>query len=600
MTDPRARAWACVAQGLFLAVALVWLQYQRLILIAGLDELSWARAFTLMAPEAGFALLFEACWLAVATRADRLWRWGFANSHLALYLLALLDHQSFVIAGARSSSELWVYVLDNAELLDALVVELMTVRFVLMLAAVPLWMLLAALLASRPLFAPPPRAALPAALVGLALPWGIWLGGGRAPLEVTSTFVDATLLFPRVRYAAERLRPELAEPIYEAPSISPPVRRPNVLVLILESTRYDRFRDTDTFRSLDDGGVSFERSYSSVIHTSKAVVGLLCGMYPRLAMPISEAQPGGLPLRCLPELLGEHGYRSLWIQAAMAEFEQRRGLVENLGFNQGVYGEELLEGGSWSETGYFGVDEYAMVEPLMRWVGEDPGTPWLLSVLTVTTHHPFQVPDEPKPASRDEELEAYTEALQYVDDFTATLLAELAKNGQLDDTLIVVVGDHGEAFGEHGRWYHNNVPYEETVRTPLVLLGPEDLIGPPRSDRGLRSHLDVLPTVLDVLDADWEGDLPGQTLLGPGHDRVLSACWLTSMCLAEVDANGRKTIFHYGYKPTEIFDLERDPDERENLAGELDADALRAEEDRLIAVQVSVEQLYAGAPRPGD
>lgn len=597
MDGLRARAWACVAQGLFLAIALVWLQYQRLILVAGLDGLSWGRAFALMAPEAGFALLFEAAWLAVAgsTRpwADRLFRWGFVNSHLALYLLALLDHQSFVIAGARSSSELWVYVLDNAELLDALVVELMTARFVLTLAAVPIWMLLAALLASRPLLAPHPKRALPAALVGLALPWGIWLGGGGAPLEVTSTFVDATLLFPRVRYAADRLRPELAEPLYTAPTVDALGRRPNVLVLILESTRHDRFRDTETFRALDDGGVAFDRAYSSVIHTSKAVVGLLCGMYPRLAMPISEAQPGGLPLRCLPELLGEHGYRSLWIQAALAEFEQRRGLVDNLGFDQGIYGEELLETGTWAETGYFGVDEHAMVQPLVRWLGEDPSTPWLLSVLTVTTHHPFHVPNQAKPTGRGEEPAAYTEALEYVDAFTGQLLAELARVGALDDTLIVVVGDHGEAFGEHGRWYHNNVPYEETVRTPLVVLGPEELVGPPRRDSGLRTHLDVLPTVLDVLDADWDGQLPGKTLLGPGHERVLSACWLTSYCLAEVTDAGRKTIFHYGYKETEVFDLVADPEERENLAGQLSPDELRAEEDRLIATQVSVEQLYA-------
>ncbi|MCP4804529.1 MAG: hypothetical protein GY884_04200, partial [Proteobacteria bacterium] len=149
MTELRTRAWACVAQGLFLAIALVGLQYQRLILVAGLDGLSWGRAFALMAPEAGFVLLFEAGWLAVAgaapTRpwAERLYRWGFVNSHLAVYLLALVDHQSFVIAGARSSSELWVYVLDNAELLDALVLELLTARFVLLLAGVPLWMLFA-------------------------------------------------------------------------------------------------------------------------------------------------------------------------------------------------------------------------------------------------------------------------------------------------------------------------------------------------------------------------------------------------------------------------------------------------------------------------
>ncbi len=592
------RAWACAAHGLFLAVALVWLQYQRLILVAGLDELTWPTAIGLMVPEAGVALVFEAAWLAIAGAAvqrrwaDRSWRWGFANSHLALYLLALVDHQSFVIAGARSTSELWVYVLANVELLDALVVELMTARFVLMLAAVPLWLLLASLVATRPLLSLSTRLAAPAALAGLLLPWAVWLGGGRAPLAVTSTFVDAVLLFPRVRYAADRLRPELAEPIYDAPVVEALGRRPNVLVFVLESTRYDRFREHATLRALDDSGVSFDRAYASVIHTSKAVVGLMCGMYPRLAMPISEAQPGGLPLRCLPHLLGDQGYRSLWIQSALGSFEQRPGLVENLGFDHGVYGEDLLQDGDWAETGYFGVDENALIDPLLRWLDEAPERPFFVSLLTVSTHHPFQSPGEEPPASRAEEPAAYDQALAHVDAFVATTLAALAGQGLLDDTLVVLVGDHGEGFGEHGRWYHNNVPYEEAVHTPLVLLGSEDLIGPPRRDEGLRSHLDLLPTVLDLAEADWRGTVPGRSLLGPGHARVLSACWLTSYCLAEVDDAGRKTIFHYGYKPTEVFDLREDPDERNNLASTLTPEEIRSAEDRLIAVQVSVEQTF--------
>jgi hypothetical protein len=612
MESLRRRCWAVVVHGAFLAAAVIWLQRRRLALAA--PEAGALEAISLAGAEVGVVLLFEALWLGTAglvrgkwTR--RLWTLGLLNGHLLFYLAALLDNRGFEVAGSRSSGELMSYLVDNAEMLGALMFQLLSLPFLVTLAAAPLWMLLAAVIGERTLpWAPRPRAAAGAALLGLALPWGALAAGGFTPLKGASLFADAALGFHGVRYTRARVAEARAridagaaeQGYYQAPTLrGPPERQPNVLVLILESTRADRFPWVDApedaarapnLAALAAQSVAFTDTYAGVTHTSKALVSLLCGVHPRLNMAITEAAPGGLPARCLPQLLGEAGWRSLFVQPALGAFEDRPGLIANMGFERGLYKEDLdaLAPGAFEHTGYFGLDEYAALEPALGWLEEGEG-PWLLALLTASTHHPFQAPGRPSPRDPEDEEPSYLEALAYVDGFIGELMGRLEAGGYLEDTLIVVVGDHGEAFGEHGRRYHNIVPYQEGVRVPLLLSGPG--VGPPRVDGALRSQVDLLPTVLALVGQEWEGALPGRSLLGEGRAEALSSCWLTDYCLALVQGD-RKTIYHYGYHPTQVFDLAADPGETVDLAPGMTSSAVQALEDRALGLQASISAIY--------
>src|SRR5690606_19234484 len=94
--------------------------------------------------------------------------------------------------------------------------------------------------------------------------------------------------------------------------------------------------------------------------------------------------------------------------------------------------------------------------------------------------------------------------VRYVDAFVGRLLEQYRQLHRLDDTIVVVVGDHGEAFGEHRRWQHDAVPWDEVARVPLLVYVPGRTWDRPVVREGV-NHLDIVPTVLDLAGFRLQG-----------------------------------------------------------------------------------------------
>jgi arylsulfatase A-like enzyme len=240
------------------------------------------------------------------------------------------------------------------------------------------------------------------------------------------------------------------------------------------------------------------------------------------------------------------------------------------------------------------MDEMAMLDPAIEWaVGGGP-EPFFLTLLTVTPHHPYEVAGEPWDGAN---YSQYLRAVRHQDGFVGALYQGLAEAGALDDTVVVLVGDHGEAFGEHQALQHDAVPYDEVVRVPMLMLGPERRIGPPRRVDGLRQHFDLLPTLLELAGAEWKGVVPGRSLLSSeGHPRVFSFCWYPNFCAAMREGE-EKFVYHFGRLPTEVFDLATDPGEEHDIAASVDPAKIAAAERRIVAMKLSTEAFYAQFPR---
>jgi arylsulfatase A-like enzyme len=237
------------------------------------------------------------------------------------------------------------------------------------------------------------------------------------------------------------------------------------------------------------------------------------------------------------------------------------------------------------------MDEFAMVDPAISWVKKHPEQPFLLTFLTVTTHHPYQTPsmkDWPQPG---EEFQGYLEAIEHLDNFASTVYQKLEEAQLTDNTLFIIVGDHGEAFGEHYRMQHDVVPYEEGIHVPLYMYNPQ-LLGKARQVKGLRHHIDILPTILEVLGMEWKGQLPGKSLLTTdGHPFVMSSCWYTNFCLA-LRTERWKFIYHYGRMMPEIFDLSADPNETRNLVSTVSSTTQDETWEKLLSLKVSIDHFY--------
>lgn len=359
----------------------------------------------------------------------------------------------------------------------------------------------------------------------------------------------------------------------------------NVLYIILESTRFDatsvylpELNTTPRLFDLTKHGAVVERVYVDMPHTSKALVSLLCGYAPRYSFEINENRVGGLPRPCLAHILSHLEFRTGFFQSATSTFENRGQLVENAGY-QTFMGQESYGHGKFEKVNYLATEDKVMVEPLFNWIDKESDRPFFATMLTGVTHHKYRTPGNfkrsnfylqfqdraPIPVSSIGNFRQYLNAVHYADEMLGELINGLKQRGILENTLVVVVGDHGQGFEEHGARYHNDVIYEEGIRVPLVLSNPK-LFQKTQWIEGLRKQIDIAPTILSMLNINYPFQLfEGQNLLkNSGYPRIYSTCWFERRCIAEI-RDYLKVIYHFDHKPMEVYNLKVDPLEQANL-----------------------------------
>ncbi|MCA9580241.1 MAG: sulfatase-like hydrolase/transferase, partial [Myxococcales bacterium] len=348
----------------------------------------------------------------------------------------------------------------------------------------------------------------------------------------------------------------------------------NLLFIVLESTRwsatglYTDLPTTPTLNGLAEHGIVPETIYVDLPHTSKALVSILCGYPGRWVQPIVESTPGGLDRPCLARILDHLGYSTGYFQSATGSYENRQQLVENMGYKFFRARESYDETG-FEATNYLGLEDKVITEPLLSWIDEQKEKPFFATVLTTTTHHDYGVPkDFPTQVFRagheSVRFNRYLNAVHYVDSFVGDVVDGLKKRGVLEDTLIVIVGDHGQGFYEHGRKGHNDVIHNEGIRVPALLSNPRLFEGPVRVP-GLRRQPDLAPTALGLMGITVPEWLVGKDRLATdGHDSVTTTCWYEEKCMSEI-RGGMKVVNHFAERPMEVFDLDNDPLEQEDL-----------------------------------
>src|SRR5262249_14541053 len=115
---------------------------------------------------------------------------------------------------------------------------------------------------------------------------------------------------------------------------------------------------------------------------------------------------------------------------------------------------------------------------------------------------------------------AYDAEVAYTDAMLGVLLTRLQTARALDRTLVVVTADHGESLGEHGETTHGLFAYDSTLSVPLIVSAPQMRAG--TVDTPV-SHVDLMPTVLDLVGVGPSAQVDGVSLLQPpSPDRVLS------------------------------------------------------------------------------
>jgi arylsulfatase A-like enzyme len=186
------------------------------------------------------------------------------------------------------------------------------------------------------------------------------------------------------------------------------------------------------------------------------------------------------------------------------------------------------------------------------------------------------------PAEIRRHIAEYYAMITHVDDAIARVLAALEQTGHAEDTIVVFSGDNGLALGRHGLMGKQNV-YDHSVRVPLLFSGP----GIPADERrtSFCYLADIFPTLCELSGIELPASVEGRSLVGamredaPGREEL----YLAYRGVQRAVRDERWKLVEYvvdGARTTQLFDLENDPWELDNLAGQ---SASAAEVERLRA-----------------
>ena len=162
----------------------------------------------------------------------------------------------------------------------------------------------------------------------------------------------------------------------------------------------------------------------------------------------------------------------------------------------------------------------------LRWLDGRPAGPFFSWIHYYDPHTPY---DPPSPFKEDFASNPYHGEIAYMDSCFAKVLERLREKGLLEKTLIVIVGDHGEAMGEREELGHGVFIYDVTMKVPLLFHAPRNLPKGLVVDSRVRL-IDIMPTVLDALKMPVGGVVQGTSLLPymEGREKDSLPCYLES------------------------------------------------------------------------
>ncbi len=344
---------------------------------------------------------------------------------------------------------------------------------------------------------------------------------------------------------------------------------PNVVIILLESVSRNATMLGDPQKSttpnlarLAAEGVEFVSTRTPAAQTGKAFWAVLTGSTPEIAPGYAEAVLADTAYASLASLLARAGFRSAFFEMSKGSFQCAPGLFANLAFDWAWFRENLED--PTTHLGYFNGDDFSMIEPMFQWVdaGEQP---FLLTLITSVSHDPYVLPDWYEHELGQTRYEQYLQAIRFTDAFVGKVLAQLEMRGLSDNTLLCVIGDHGEGFRPESRRIRWS-PFDEVIRVPWVIRWPGRVQAGSRIN-GPCSQLDVTPTILRLIGFQINAaGFDGKDALGPlpSDRRFYFSTPYRDSPLGYVQEDRKLVYWPYTDKLYE-FDLAADPGEESPL-----------------------------------
>lgn len=385
------------------------------------------------------------------------------------------------------------------------------------------------------------------------------------------------------------------------------VEKPNLVLMTLDTTRADRLgaygyssAETPNIDALARNGVLFDQAMSPAPLTLPAHASIMTGTYPTYhGVRVNGNAALSQAHTTLAEALAARGYATGAFIAAFV-LDGRWGLDQ--GFE--TY-DDRFDLAKYKRLDLGSVQRPAneVMDAALEWLEGHKERPFFAWIHLYDPHTPYEPPEPFLSRYRARGLPGlYDGEIAFADQQVGRCLAWLRRGGTDGRTVVVVMGDHGEALGSHGEASHGYFVYDYALRVPFLVATPFDEL------RGVRvesqvSSVDLVPTLSELLGGAVPGGLHGRSLLTamlePGNDPKAHAYGESMTPNLQFGWSSLHTIRTNRYKlikapHPELYDLAADPGETRNVYARHPAvvDEMTRRLDRLMA------ETSKGAPDP--
>ncbi len=361
------------------------------------------------------------------------------------------------------------------------------------------------------------RAALPDFIHRFAF-YRVKLGLGRQRyLDIIS---NINALVPRnlAGYRPVADKGIMVEPIKAVQAHNPTPPKYNIILILMESVRaYEcgflgaKPSFTPKLDKLVKDARVYTNFYANGSQTVRAEIGLLCSIYPNpVGVPTYLVNPN-LKVISLPEILCEIGCDTLWFSGYTADFDNKRNFLTRHGVKK-IFDRDVLPKPEQPLIGW-GMNDVELFQNVWKII-KDQNEPFFAEITTLSSHGGrWEYPtDRSSPKIKDSgRYKSYVRGIYYTDFAVAKFIRKVQNSKLALNTIIIITGDHGV-------WVF---PSEITdplqkqeiyFRTPLCIWGPPELVQP-GIDHTLGAHVDIAPTLLDMLNIHRRNTFLGQSLV---------------------------------------------------------------------------------------
>lgn len=370
--------------------------------------------------------------------------------------------------------------------------------------------------------------------------------------------------------------------------------RPHVFLIVIDAARFDLINKeingrlvTPKIHEFSQRAYNFQNFYANAPNTRISVASMLSGFLPETHTVINTFNRLPDNVKTLPSYLKDNGYATtaivgnlvLLVNDLVKDFDSiytirksKRDKFSSTSFMQIPKTKKTLKDLDYEKPNFVYIHFLPPHKPY------NPPAPYNKNFVDSTTYdkssynvkemniESFHLPER---SFVDFLYDCYLNNLFYADHLVDVVLKALKDKQVFDESIVIVTSDHGEAFYEHHHLGHNSTNYQEMIKIPFLVKLPhqEEM----KVVEGHYSLIDLLPTLASLLNIQKENHWQGDPILFQDRDRNLASRALYSSTFVDqfnlsLIYNKHKYIFYAGRD--ELYYLEEDPEEANNIAGE--------------------------------